>query len=147
MVPHSWLKETLKTVGVADNIRRLLGQSMRNWKIVLTLNEVSIQRGIFQRDSLSPLLFNIILIHLSMTLNSTNYSYPLSKETPINHLLFMDDLKLYGKTKRELLSLIHTVRIILQDISTEFGMGKYSTVRIRKVKICDMEDIEMPDGQ
>ena len=38
MVPYSWLKETLKMVGVADNIRRLLGQSMRKWKTVLTSN-------------------------------------------------------------------------------------------------------------
>ena len=95
IMPHSWLKETLKMVGVADNIHRLLGQSMCNWKTVLTSNgdtlgEVSIQRGIFQGDSLSPLLFIIILIPLSMTLNSTNYGYLLSKET----LSFvLDDLK------------------------------------------------------
>ena len=105
MVPYSWLKETLKMVGVANNTRRLLGRSMCNWKTVLTSNrdtlgEVSIQREIFQGDSLSPLLFIIILIRLSMTLNSTNYGYLLSKGAPINHLLFMDDLKLYGKTER-----------------------------------------------
>ena len=50
MVPHSWSKDTLKIVGMADNIRRLLGHSMRNWKTVLasngdTLGKVSKQRG------------------------------------------------------------------------------------------------------
>ena len=44
---------------MADNTRRLLGQSMRNWKTVLTskgdtLGEVSIQRGLFQVELLSP---------------------------------------------------------------------------------------------
>ena len=34
-----------------------------------------------------------------MNLNSTNYGYLLSKETPINDLLLMDDLKLFGKTE------------------------------------------------
>ena len=29
----------------------------------------------------------------------------------------------------------------------EFGMEECSTMRIKKGKICDMEDIEMPDGQ
>ena len=29
----------------------------------------------------------------------------------------------------------------------EFGMDKYSTARIRKGKMCDMEDKEMPYGQ
>ena len=91
MVPHSWLKETLKMAGVADKIRRLLSRNMYNWKTVLksngdTLGEVSIQRRIFQGDSLSPLLFIIVLITLPLTLNNTNYGYLLSKVTPINHL-------------------------------------------------------------
>ena len=53
MVSCSWLKETLKMVAVADNIRRLLGQSIHNWKTVFesngdTLSEVSMERRIFQ---------------------------------------------------------------------------------------------------
>ena len=53
MVPCSWLKETLKMVGVAENIRRLLGQSIHNWKTIFasnddTLSEVSMERQIFQ---------------------------------------------------------------------------------------------------
>ena len=52
-------------------------------------------------DSLSPLLFIIILIPLSLALNSTSYGYLILKETPINHLLHVDDMKLYGKTERE----------------------------------------------
>ena len=69
------------------------------------------------------------------------------KETSINHLLFVDDLKLYGKTEHELQSLVHTVRIISKDIGMRFRMGKCSTARIKKEKICDMKDIEMIDGQ
>ena len=81
-----------------------------------------------------------------MAVNSTNYGYRLSKDTPINHLLFMDDLKLYGKTECELQSLVHAVQIISNDIGMEFGMGKCSTVCIKKGNICDMEDMEMPEG-
>ena len=67
MVPHSWLKETLKIVGMAVNIWRLLGQSMRNWKTVIasnggTIGKVSKQRGTSQGDLLFPLLFIVILI-------------------------------------------------------------------------------------
>ena len=98
---------------------------MRNWKRVPTANgdtlgEVSIQRGIFQDGSLSPLLFIIILMPLSMTLNNTDYGYLLSKETPIDHVLFMDDLKFYDKTERELQSLVHTVRTIPKYIGLEW---------------------------
>ena len=115
---------------------------MRNWKRVLTSNvdtlgEISIQRGKFQRDSLSPLLFIIILMLLSMTLNKTNYGYLLSIETPINHLLFIDDLKFYDKTERELQSLVHTVQTISKYIGLEFGMKRCCTVRIKKKKIAN----------
>ena len=80
MMPHSWLKETIKIGGMAGKIFWLLDQSMRNWKRLLTSNgdtlgEVSIQLGIFQGDSFSALLFIIILMLLSMTLNDTNYGY------------------------------------------------------------------------
>ena len=82
-----------------------------------------------------------------MTLNGTNYGYLLSKGTPINRLLFMEDLKLCGKTECKLQSLIHTVWIMSKDIGMEFGMDKCNTVRIKKGKICDMEDIEIRNGQ
>ena len=59
----------------------------------------------------------------------------------------MDDLKIYSKTERELQSLVHTVQMISEDIGMEFGMDKCSTVRIKKEKVCDMEDNEMQDGQ
>ena len=53
MVSCSLLKETLKTIGVADNIRRLLRQRIHKWKSVFasdndTLSEVSTERRIFQ---------------------------------------------------------------------------------------------------
>ena len=52
-VPHSRIMETLDIVGAADNIKRLMRESMESWKTQLTacgkdLGEVSIRRGIFQ---------------------------------------------------------------------------------------------------
>ena len=82
---------------------------------------------------------------LSMTLNNINYGYLLPIETPIIHLLFMDDLKFYDKTERELQSLVHTVQTILKYTGLEFGMERCCPVHIKKEKICDMEDVEMVD--
>ncbi len=53
-------------VGVADAVKRLLGESMKTWRTNLTANndslgKVCIRRGIFQGDSLSPLLFVLAL--------------------------------------------------------------------------------------
>ena len=62
MVPHSWIIEYLNLLGVAENIKGLLVNSMEKWKVMLrsgnsVLGEVEIKRGIFQRDSLSTLVF------------------------------------------------------------------------------------------
>ena len=138
--------------GIADDIKSLLISSMDKWKTVLrsneqVLGEVEIKRGIFQGDTLSHLLFVLALIPLSMTLKATDYGYQLEKRgLKINHLLFMDDLKLYGKTERELNSLIHIVRIFSEDIGMKFGMDKCSFVVLKQEKIGSTNSIELPDG-
>ena len=73
MVLHSWIIECLYLFRVAQNIKKLLVNIMEKWKVMLCsrnyeLGEVAIKRGIFQGDSLSPLLFVLALIPLSVIL-------------------------------------------------------------------------------
>ena len=73
MVPHSWIMECLDLFGVAENINSLLLNSMEKWKLMLCsgnseLSEVEIKRGIFQGDALSPFVFVLALIPLSLIL-------------------------------------------------------------------------------
>ena len=82
---------------------------MESWqKVLMVGNEefatVNIEREIFQEEILSPLLFVICLIPLSDTLRKINAGYQLGKRQHknINYLLFMDDLKLYGKSVKRL---------------------------------------------
>ena len=78
----------------------------------LGLGEVDIKQGIFQGDSLSPLVFVLALIPLSLILRNTNAAYDFSgSKERINHLLFMDDFKLYSRNEKELDSLVQTIRI------------------------------------
>jgi hypothetical protein len=64
---------------------------------------IKINRGIFQGDSLSPLLFCIALIPLNHELNRSNCGYQVyGTERKINHLLYMDDLKLTGRSEEEI---------------------------------------------
>ena len=49
----------------------------------------------------------------------------------INHLLFMDDLKLYGSNKNQLDSLIQTVRIFSEDIHMKFGLDKCAILEMK----------------
>jgi hypothetical protein len=65
--------------------------------------EIEIQRGIFLGDSLSPLPFCICSIPLTEQLNRLNTGYEEHTiKTRISHLLYMDVLKLLGKSEEEL---------------------------------------------
>ena len=128
MIPHSWILECLKMVGVDEKVITMLENSMGQWKVMLTadgnnLGNINIRRGIFQGDSLSPLLFVISLIPLSLILRKCNAQYSLGKDKPsINHLLFMDDLKLYARSDDAIDSLVRTVRLFSQDIGMQFSV-------------------------
>ena len=114
MVPHLWILKCLEMVRAAKNMTSILSNSMVNWKTSggVELGRVNIRRGIFQGDSLSPLLFIVVILPLTLVLQKTKAGYRLVRDTkPISHLLFMDDLKLYGANKNQLDSLVQVVRI------------------------------------
>ena len=69
--------------------------------------------------------FVVVLIPLSRIVNETDLRYVTSRNQKLNHLLFMDDLKLHAKSERELDSLIQTVRIFSDDVGMVFGLDKY----------------------
>ena len=83
-VLHSLINECMKLFGIADNVRNFLGKSMEQWKLSMTSNgedlgEVEVKRGIFQGESLSPLLSVLIMVPLSLILRKVNASYEWGK--------------------------------------------------------------------
>ena len=99
MVPLPWILECLSLVGTAQNIKKLVANSLTGWKTELisngqSLGNVDIKRGIFQGDSLSPLLYVITMIPLTLILRKCEAGYSYGNNAKINHLLFMDDFKL-----------------------------------------------------
>ena len=110
-----------------------------------SLLELNILRGIFQGDTLSLLLFVIGLIPLSNILRKVNAGYQLGKgqHKKINPLLFIDDLKLYGNSKKEAKRLTHTVRIFSKDIAMKFGITKCSHVTMKAGKLVSFGGMEL----
>ena len=119
MVPHSWIKECLDMFGVAENIKTLLFNSMEKWKVMLCagnseLGIVDSKQGIFQGDSLSPLVFVLALIPSSLILRKAKAPSEFSeRKEKINHPLFMDDLN--SRNEKELDSLVQTIYIFSKD--------------------------------
>ena len=114
--------------------------------IIDTYQDLSIRRGMFQGDSLSSLLFVMALVAMTLVLRDAAPGYALQSKTKINHLLCMDDLKLYEKTKSDIDSVMSTVRVISNNISMRFGLQKYASVLKRGKRVED-EGIQLVDDQ
>ena len=153
MVPHSWIREVLSMMKVAENVRGLLGESMGLWKTVLTasgkvLGDVDIRRGIFQGDSFSPLLFIMVMIPLSILLKREGLGYSFGPDGKVlNHLLFMDDLKLFGKSEKEVNDLVDLVRVYSADIGMEFGIDKCAVLVMENGVRVRSDGIVLPNGE
>ena len=96
---------------MTENTKKFLVNSMNKWKLefmsnLVSLGNVEIRRGIFQGDSLLPLLSVLCMVPLSLILRKTKFG---DKLTRLNHLLFMDDLKLFTKWHDQIDSLVKKV--------------------------------------
>ena len=82
-------------------------KTMKTWTVQLTaggrsLAEAKIQRGIFQGDAQSPLLFIIVMMPLNHIIRKCTAGYKLStSQVKINHLIYMDDIKLFAKNEKK----------------------------------------------
>ena len=96
-VPHSWIIKSLQLIGINNKVIAFTKKTMTYWRTRMRLhaeNElieaegIKLQRGIFQGDSLSQLLFCICLIPLTEQMNrlNTGYEEHITK-TKISHLL------------------------------------------------------------
>ena len=122
MFLQNWIFYCLKSYKIPDEVMRFIEKVMETWRGDLTeggkcLAEAKIQWGIFQGDALSPLIYVITMIPLNHIFMKYTAGYKLSKsQEKIDHLMNMDDIKLFVKNEKELETLILTVRINGQDI-------------------------------
>ncbi|XP_047484152.1 uncharacterized protein LOC125035884 [Penaeus chinensis] len=88
-VPHSWIIAAMKIYGTCPTIVKFLEAAMKEWNTEMQLyhsggciktGRIAIIRGIFQGDSLSPLLFCLSLVPLNNIVTSDNLGYVMHKE-------------------------------------------------------------------
>lgn len=155
-IPHSWLIEVLSIYKIHPTLVNFLASVMNNWRTTIevknkTLNRktgvIPIRRGIFQGDCLSALWFCIAINSLSRLLNDSGYGFKIKKDRDemyqVNHLLYMDDLKLYASTKTHLNHLLTITKFFSDDIKMSFGIDKCKTITITRGKISPSAEPEL----
>ena len=104
-VNHEYLLSVLINFGIPNEITKFIEHAMRNWSIDLNhsgkyIGQARIEKGILQGDSLSPLLFVLCMEPISRLANNNNVpkiEINLTDKTfHLNHLLFMDDIKIFA---------------------------------------------------
>ena len=97
---------------------------------------IQIRRGIFQGDSLLPLLFCRALFPLTNKLNRADCGYQVhGTERKISHLLYMDDLKLLGRNENDLKNEIKIVHIISKNLNMNFGLEKCARISLKRGRV------------
>ena len=117
---------------ISHEVINVIEKTMKAWRVELTargrsLAETKIQKGIFQRYVLPPLLFIIAIKPLNHILRKFTDGYKLSRsQEKINHLMYMNDIKLFAKNEKQLETLINSDRIYSHDIGMEFEIEKWA---------------------
>ena len=101
---------------------KLITEAIKNGKVELTAGKKTFAGVTIQGDTFSSLLFVMALMLLNYILRKYTESCKFTKsQRKINHLVYMDESKLFVKNKKELENLIKTIRIYGQDRGMEFG--------------------------
>ena len=109
--------------------------------------KVDIRRGIFQGDSLSPLLFVLCIVPLTQALRKVESGNTLKNRENFNHLLLIDDLKIFAKSDCEVYRLVSTVQMFNKHIGMEFRIKKCGVIVLKRGKVVLSEGVKMPDDE
>jgi hypothetical protein len=145
-ITHSWLTEILDLYKIDDQTRHFITYLMQFWhtKIHLphdagciSLEEIFFSRGIFQGDSLSPLLFCLALTPISNILKRNNVGYVIQGRK-VSHLLYMDDLKVFACGIAEMERCRVLIKEFSDDIKMTFGLDKCAIIHMKKRQDCTL---------
>ena len=143
-VSHKWLLKILELNKIPTAIANTIIKLLKQWKtqlrvktqagVVLT-EPIQFKRGIYQGDTLCPLLFIMCVNPMSWKLR-TLPGYRLTKPLNINisHGLLIDDLKLYSNSERQ-----HGIKLALshqmmENIGLLMAANKTQTISMGRGK-------------
>lgn len=134
-VNHKYLLKCIEALGMCPWITSFLKSIISRWNLeIRTKNKVilnkKVNRGILQGDSLSPLLFVLCLDPLSKRLNGIFPKVEVKTDERnymTNHLLFIDDLKLFAHSEDTLKNMVDETENFFKTIGLEMNKDKSAT--------------------
>ena len=87
------------------------------------------------------------MIPLTHVLRKAKARYTLGGGEKIDHLLFMDNLKVHEKSENEIKRSVSTVEVFSQDIGMEFGIKKCGVIIMNRGKVKSTDGVELPSGE
>ena len=150
-VPHQWLQDMLKAIKAPKEVCKLNKHVIPKWRTTFTVGngensisfQITLQRGIFQGDSLSPLLFCLAIAPLTMSLNKEPGYVSQYLMKPVAHMFFMDDLKVYANDTEGLQAMINRVHQGSAAVGMALGLQKCGTAHMKRGKVLQHRNTDL----
>ena len=132
MIPHRWIIDMLAAIRAPTKIQNTIRTLIPLWQTSINLRteegtetiRIKLKRGLFQGDSLSPLLFCLCVSLLSYALNRGKGFSSAYQPRPTTHLMFMDDLKIFEESRAELIRAVAVAEGISKAVGMTLGLRK-----------------------
>ena len=112
---------------------------------VIKVEGIAIKRGIFQGDGLSPLLFILAINPLSLLINRRCQGYNLDG-IHVGHVLYMDDLKAFSNSFKNLNDMALLIDKFSRDIGMELQLSKCKVINLIAGKYAKLGGISLESG-
>ena len=143
-VPHDWLIKALYLAKIPLETVIAIEALTKTWttqtgllakNTTIEADSIDYQRGILQSDGLSVILFALSINPVSfLPRKMEGYELGETIKLIINHLLFVDDLKLYSRTLDQMKKLLDIITTFTNDIGMIFGEAKCAYICIVRGK-------------
>lgn len=141
-IPHGYMQYILKTIKVHKYVLLAITSMMEKWTVKYCVGAglekqvsrpLQVRSGVLQGDTLSPMLFCLAIAPVSHMLHTRHERQTLSggiegSESNLNHLYYMDDLKLYSNSQEELDQMINNVENLSGSIGLRMNVKKCAMV-------------------
>ena len=107
--------------------------------------ELKFQRGFFQGDSLSPLLFCPSIAPISHALRETSGFRVPYLGSPVMHLFIMDNLKVYAENQEVLGDTLKVVDRVSSVVGMGLDLRKCAVAHIMGGKVISRENYLLPE--